>query len=312
MTMDPKGYYKTLGVDPTASEEEIKRAFRKYARKYHPDVSSGADAEARFKEINAAYDVLKDPEKRAEYDNPEPQGYGQDSGFRPPPDWESGFGFSHPGAGRDDFFGDGFDSFFRKQAAQADRRAYAHPTDQHARIALNIEDAYRGTTRTLRFRSPELAPDGTVQWKDKDINVRIPKGVSEGQNIRLKGKGSSSTPGGPVGDLYLEVYFEPHPVYRPEGRDLYMDLPVAPWEAALGQKIVLPTPDGKVDLKLPRNARSGQKMRLKGKGLPGNPPGDIYATLKIVNPQASTKEAQQFFEKMAQEMPFDPRANLGG
>ena len=310
--MDPKGYYKVLGVEPTASDEDIKRAFRKLARKYHPDVVSGADAEARFKEINAAYEVLKDPEKRAAYDNPEPQGQAYEGGFRPRPDWESGFGFSHPGAGGEDFFGDGFDAFFRSHAAQADRRAYAQATDQHARIALNIEDSYRGTTRTLAFRSPELGPDGRVQWKEKEINVRIPKGVTEGQNIRLKGKGSSSTPGGPVGDLYLEVHFAPHPVYRPEGRDLYLDLPVAPWEAALGQKIILPTPDGKVDLKLPRNARSGQKMRLKGKGLPGNPPGDIYATLKIVNPKASTKEAQQFFEKMAQEMPFDPRANLGG
>lgn len=310
--MEAKDHYKVLGVARDASADEIKRAFRKMARKYHPDVASGSEAEAHFKEINAAYDVLKDPEKRAEYDNPSPQGHPGGAGFQPPPDWESGFGFSHPGGGREEHFEDIFGTFFRDSARRSDRHAGMRAPDQHATIELNIEDSYHGATRVLTFRSPQLAPDGSVQWEKRDVSVRIPKGVSEGQNIRLKGQGLSAAPGEPSSDLYLEVLFAPHPIFRAEGRDLYLDLPVTPWEAALGQKVVLPTPDGKVDLKLPENARSGQKMRLKGKGLPGKPPGDIYATLKIVNPKASTAEARQFFETMAREMPFNPRAGMGG
>jgi curved DNA-binding protein len=310
--MAPKDHYAALGVARDASQEEIKRAFRKLARKYHPDVAAGAETEARFKEINAAYDVLKDPEKRAAYDTPEPQRGPQPGGARGSRDWESGFGFAHPGAGFDDRSGDGFEAFFREAAGRQGPRAESRGADQHARITLRLEDAFTGARQMLKFRSPHLGPDGSVQWVERDVSVTIPKGVAEGQNIRLKGQGMEAFPGGPAGDLYLEVSFAPHPVYRPEGRDLHMDLPVAPWEAALGRKIVLPTPDGKVDLKIPRNARSGQKLRLKGKGLPGKPPGNIYATLKIVNPRADTQEAQDFFETMARKMAFDPRAHLGG
>jgi curved DNA-binding protein len=182
--------------------------------------------------------------------------------------------------------------------------------DSHAAIAIALEDAYRGASRTLSYRVPELGPDGRVVLRERTISVAIPRGIRPGQVIRLAGQGMRES--GAAGDLFLEIDFAPHPVYRVDGADLYLDLPVAPWEAALGAKVTMPTPDGKVDLKIPANARTGQKLRLKGKGLPGTPPGDIYATLQIVNPKVSNAEARALFERMATEMPFDPRAGLGG
>jgi curved DNA-binding protein len=184
--------------------------------------------------------------------------------------------------------------------------------DQHARIEIPLTEAYSGGTRTLTMRMPQVGPKGEVTFVERTLAIRIPKGVIEGQNIRLPGQGIRLPEGGPAGDLYLEVRFAPHPVYRPEGADLHLDLPVTPWEAALGQKIVLPTPDGKVDLTIPRNARSGQKLRLRGKGLPAQPPGDIYATLRIVNPKVTTDQQKEMFEKLARDMPFNPRAGMGG
>ena len=187
-----------------------------------------------------------------------------------------------------------------------------HGQDIHARIEIDIEDAYRGTTRLLRLRTPVVDEQGNVVVKDRSISVAIPKGIREGQHIRLTGQGAPSVGKGHAGDLFLDVSFLPHPIYRADGPDLHLALPVAPWEAALGGKVVMPTPGGKVDLRIPQNARSGQKLRLKGKGLPGRPTGDIYATLKIVNPKVSTNEARGFFEQMARDMPFDPRASTEG
>lgn len=305
--MKTKDHYKTLGVARDASDEDIKRAFRKLARKYHPDVASDPQSEAMFKDVNEAYDVLKDPGKRAEYDNRQPR-----QEFSGSPNWDGGFGFAHPGgssAGRfEDIFGR-FDRSDPREAAFGGRMSMA---DQHARIEVPLSDAFSGATRTLTLQIPQVSANGDVSLVERNIAVKIPKGVTEGQNIRLRGQGIQMPEGGDVGDLYFEIVFAPHPVYRPEGRDLYLDLPVTPWEAALGQKVVLPTPDGKVDLQIPKNARNGQKLRLKGKGLPANPPGDIYATLQIVNPKVSTEQEQELFEKMAQKMPFNPRADMGG
>ena len=300
--MRSKDYYKVLGVARDADDAEIKRAFRKLARKYHPDVATGVEAEARFKEVNEAYEVLKNPEKRAEYDNPQTE-----KAFKPRPEWDGGFGFAHPGAGTGERFSDIFDQFY-----QSGPRGHAGmaAADQHARIDIPLTDAFTGATRTLVLQSPRIDPDGGVSFEERNIAVHIPKGVLSGQNIRLRGKGLRLPDG--AGDLFLEVAFEPHPVYRPEGRDLHLELPVTAWEAALGQKVVLPTPGGKVDLKIPANARSGQKLRLKGKGLPAHPPGDIYATLKIVNPQVKTDAQRAIFEQLAREMPFNPRAAMGG
>ena len=301
--MENKDYYKVLGVPRDAGSDEIKRAFRKLARKYHPDIAPGPENEATFKLINEANDVLKDPEKRAAYDNPHPQ-----AAAGPSPDWDGGFGFSHPGGGNADAFSDIFQRFYNADPRAAGMAA----ADQHARIEIQLEEAFSGATRTLTLQTPKVDPNGGISFVERNIAVHIPKGVREGQNIRLKGEGSRMHDGAVGGDLYLEVLFAPHPVYRPEGADLYLDLPITPWEAALGHKILLPTPDGKVDLKIPKNARSGQKLRLKGKGLPAHPPGDIYATLHIVNPKASTRDQEELFEKMARDMPFNPRAQMGG
>lgn len=308
--MDYKDYYEALGVKRSANAKEIKAAFRKAARKYHPDINTEPDAEAKFKEVNEAYEVLKDPERRAAYDQlgqEPPQGQGQ---YRPPPDWDSGYSFSESGPRSDADFSDFFETLFRRGSGPTGGMGGGRGSDSHGKIDITLEDAYRGAERTLSFRSPVPGPNGTVTMQDRKIAVRVPKGITQGQHIRLAGQG---VPGqGGAGDLFLEVSFAPHPLYRPEGKDLYIDLPITPWEAALGGHLVMPTPDGQVDLSIPKNARSGQKLRLKGKGLPGAPAGNIYATLKIVNPDATTQEARAFFENMAKELPFDPRAHFGG
>lgn len=305
--MESKDHYKTLGVGRDAGQDEIKRAFRKLARKYHPDVAAGPQAEARFKEVNEAYEVLKDPKKRAVYDTPQPR---RNAGSEPR--WDEGFEFSHPGAGSAADFADIFQRFRNAERPGADRSSRMAAADQHARIEIPLEAAFQGATHSLTLRTPHLGPDGEISFQERNVAVRIPKGIVEGQNIRLRGEGLRHPEAGVSGDLFLEVHFEPHPVYRPDGRDLHLDLPVTPWEAALGRKIVLPTPDGRVDLKIPANARSGQKLRLKGKGLPSQPPGDIYATLRIVNPKVTTTEQKELYEKLAREIPFDPRERMGG
>lgn len=303
--MEFKDYYQVLGVKKDASQEEIKRAFRKAARKYHPDVNSNAEAEPMFREVSEAYEVLGDPEKRAAYDGlgAAPKG----SGFRPPPDWQGGYSFSDQDMGADAGFSDFFETLFRRGARPAQ---YAH--DSHASVEVDLADVFTGARRELVLRTPVVQPDGRVVMQDRSVAVQIPKGIREGQTIRLAGKGGLHPETGAAGDLFLEVRLAPHPVYHPDGQDLHMTLPIAPWEAALGDHIVLPTPAGRVDLRIPPNARSGQKLRLKGKGLPGPPTGDLYAKLEIVNPKVSTDAAREVFEKMAKAMPFDPRAKLGG
>ena len=314
--MEFKDYYKVLGVAPQAKADEIKKAFRKLARKYHPDVNTGADAEAKFKDVNEAYEVLKDPEHRAAYDQlgqEPPQGQGR---YQPPPDWDADYAFSEGGPQGDEGFSDFFETLFRRGGGPAGGMhagmGSGKGTDSHGRIEITIEEACRGATRQLGLRSPVPGPDGNVTIQDRTITVRVPKGIAPGQHIRLSGQGSPGFGQGTAGDLFLEVGFVAHPVYHPDGRNLHLDLPITPWEAALGGHVVMPTPDGKVDLRIPKNARSGQKMRLKGKGLPGAPAGDILATLKIVNPKVETEQARAFFEEMAREMPFDPRAHFGG
>jgi curved DNA-binding protein len=311
--MDFKDYYKVLELAPNAVADDIKKAFRKAARKYHPDINSGADAEAKFKDVNEAYEVLKDPERRAAYDQlgqEPPQGQG---GYQPPPGWDSGYEFSDArGPQSDEAFSDFFETLFRRGAGPTAGMRAGPASDSHGRIEIAIEEAFRGAERKLSLRSPVVGPNGEVKMQDRTLSVRVPKGIAQGQHIRLAGQGSPALDGGTAGDLFLEVTFATHPVYRPDGKDLHLDMPISPWEAALGSHVVMPTPDGQVDLRIPKNARSGQKMRLKGKGLPGTPNGDIYATLKIVNPKVETEEARALFEEMAKAMPFDPRANLGG
>jgi curved DNA-binding protein len=315
--MDFKDYYNIMGLERDASQDEIKRAYRKLARKYHPDVSKEADAEVLFKELGEAYAVLKDPEKRAAYDELGANWKaGQD--FQPPPDWDAGFEFSGGGfdAGDSSAHSDFFESLFGHgfESAQADRRRagfHAHGDDHHAKVLIDLEDAYRGATRSITLRTPELDSSGHVKTKQRTLNVKIPKGVKQGQRIRLSGQGSPGIGEGRTGDLYLEIEFKPHKLFKIEGHDLYLDLPVSPWEAALGATIKAPTPEGPVDLKIPQGTTSGRKLRLRKRGIPGTPPGDLYAILKITLPAADNDAAKELYRKMEKDLAYNPRSELG-
>jgi curved DNA-binding protein len=323
--MEFKDYYKVMGVDEKATQDEIKRAYRKLARKYHPDVSKEADAETRFKEVGEAYEVLKDPEKRTAYDQlgANWQG-GQD--FHPPPDWDAGFEFSGGGytGGDSSAYSDFFESLFGRGFGGARGAAGAGPgsgtgaggfampgQDHHAKVVVDLEDAFNGATRIITLQTPQVDAAGHVSTRERTLSVRIPKGVRQGQQIRLAGQGSPGFGGGPAGDLYLEIEFRPPNHYRAEGRDIYLDLPVAPWEAALGAKVAVPTPAGKVGLTVPPNSTSGRKMRLKGRGIPGSPPGDLYVELRVELPPADSEQAKQLYREMEKELAFNPRADLG-
>lgn len=314
--MEFKDYYTLMGVERGASQDEIKRAYRKMARKYHPDVSKDADAEGRFKEVGEAYEVLKDPEKRAAYDQLEAKWKkGQD--FNPPPGWDQGFEFHGGGYTEADAsqFSDFFESLFGGAGAphgysRADQ-VNMRGEDTHAKIAIDLEDTFKGATRSITLHHTVLGPDGRPQIKNRTLNVRIPKGVQQGQHIRLAGQGAAGAGQGKAGDLYLEVEFRPHPFYRTEGRDIYLDLPIAPWEAALGATVKAPTLSGTVELKIPPGSKSGNKMRLKGRGIPGNPAGHLYAVLQVALPSADSPEAKALYKQMADKLAFNPRAGLG-
>lgn len=313
--MEYKDYYKILGVSRDASQDDIKRAYRKLARKYHPDVSKEADAEAQFKEIGEAYEVLRDPEKRAAYDQLG-SGYRGGQDFRPPPDWDMNFDFGGGGfTGADaSAFSDFFETLFGGGGRQARSHGPGFHTrgqDHYAKVRLDVEDAFRGGSRRLTVSLPEHGPRGGAVMRERTLNVQIPKGISEGQHIRLKGQGSAGTGQGGHGDLFLEVEFNPHPFYTVRGRDIYLDLPVAPWEAALGATVKAPTPAGQVELKIPPGSGHGSRLRLKGRGIPGTPPGDLYAVLNIALPPADDSRSRALYQQMADEMSFNPRAKLG-
>lgn len=310
--MEFKDYYATLGVARTASPAEIKRAYRKLARKYHPDVSKEPDAEDRFKEVAEAHEVLGDPEKRAAYDDVG-QRYGRREAFRPPPDWDGGgFEFSgrDAGPGADTDFSDFFESLFghRMRGGAAHGMRHAAGADRHAKIMIDLQDAYRGARKTVTLRMPVVDAQGRVTLRERQLDVKIPAGVREGQHLRLAGQGGPGGGDAPAGDLYLEIGIQPHPHFRVDGRDVYMDLPVAPWEAAMGADIVAPTPDGDVHLTIPAGSGPGRRLRLKGKGLPADPPGDLYALLVITAPAPDDPAAAQAYEALARAFPnFNPR-----
>jgi len=311
-----KDYYQIMGVRRDATQDEIKRAYRKLARKYHPDVSQEPDAEARFKEVGEAYEVLKDPEKRAAYDQLGANWKaGQD--FRPPPDWDAGFEFHGGGfTGADaSQFSDFFESLFGRGFGAGERRTHAgfhaRGEDAHAKVLIDLDDAYHGATRTITLQHTELGADGRPQVKQRTLNARIPKGVRQGQLIRLAGQGGAGIGQGGAGDLYLEVEFRPHPFYRVEGRDVFLNLPVAPWEAALGATVKAPTPTGAVDLKIPAGSGAGRKLRLKGRGIPAATPGDLYVVLQIALPAADSGAAQAAYREMERATRFNPRAHMG-
>lgn len=322
--MEYKDYYKVMGVERSATQDEIKRAYRKLARMYHPDVNKASDAEAKFKELGEAYEVLKNPESRAAYDR---LGANWKSGqeFRPPPDWNEGFetrgrGFDGQDTGD---FSDFFESLFRRgysgaQAGPAGPSAggqgfHGAGQDSHARIQITLEEAYHGGQRQVTLQMPTLDPQGHVVLREHPIEFTIPRGVRAGQRIRLAGQGGPGMGQGKPGDLYLEVEFQPHKHYRVDKHDVYLDLPVAPWEAALGAVIEVPTPSGLVELTVPAGSSEGRKLRLKGRGIPGKTPGDFYFVLKITVPPAIDEAAKTFYRDMASAFKsFNPRSQLGG
>jgi curved DNA-binding protein len=311
-----KDYYKTLGVSRDATAEEIKKAYRRLARKYHPDVSKETNAEQKMKEVNEANAVLSDPEKRAAYDQlGQGRGFQPGSDFQPPPGWDAGFEFRGQGSNGAQAadFSDFFAELFGKQMGAGARQTHhrMRGEDHHAKILLDLEDTYHGATRSLTLRMPKLDSQGRTVLADHMLNVRIPKGVHAGQVIRLAGQGGPGHAGEAAGDLFLEVHFKPHSRYRIENKDIYATLPVAPWEAALGATVKIPVPDGQVEVRVPENSQSGRKLRLKGRGIPAATPGDLYLVLEVVLPPATTPKEREFYQTMAQELAFNPRQNLG-
>lgn len=304
-----KDYYEVLGVPRDATQDAIKGAYRKLARKYHPDVSKLADAETRFKELGEAYAVLKDPEKRAAYDQMGSQWKaGQD--FQPPPDWNAGFEFTSrdseagPGMDQSEFF----EALFGHRSGSTQRsHTHMQGQDRHAKIMIDLADAYHGAQRSISLRMPVLDTRGHVTVQERQLDVSIPKGIRSGQHLRLAGQGGPGIGEGKAGDLYLEIAFNPHPRFRIDGRDVYHDLPLAPWEAALGASVTVPTPEGPVQLTIPPNSAPGRQLRLKGRGIPGKTPGDLYAVLKIVLPQADSESAREAYRTMAKAFDFNPR-----
>ena len=327
--MEFKDYYKTLGVARDASVDDIKSAYRKLARKYHPDVSKEPNAEARFKELGEAGEVLRDPEKRAAYDAAGSQwerqraagGAGGAQGFQPPPGWDAGFEFSgrgedsaFDGADHSDFFEALFGRAARGARSGARRAQAAMPgQDHHAKVMVDLEDAFRGALRSISLRMPALDDEGRGVMRERTLDVNIPKGIREGQQLRLAGQGGPGLSAGPAGDLFLEIVFRPHPRFRVDGRDVYTDLPLAPWEAALGASVPVATPEGEVTLTIPPGSAAGRKLRLKGRGIPGsapgNPAGDLYAVLTMALPPAQAAAEQAAYAAFGAAFSgFDPRA----
>jgi len=314
--LDFKDYYSILGVPRGATAEEIKKAYRKLARKYHPDVSKEANADARMKEVNEAHAVLSDPERRAAYDQVG-RGYQPGQEFRPPPDWDTGFefsgrGYSQPEAAEfSDFFAELFGG--KGGLGARSRASPARGEDHHAKIVIDLEDTFRGGTRQISLRVPRMDDNGRVILDTRTLNVQIPKGLHEGQILRLAGQGGPALGRGISGDLLLEIHLKPHPRYRVDGRDLYLVLRVAPWEAALGAVIPVELPDGaELKVRIPEGAQSGRQLRVRGKGIPGDPPGDLLLDLRIIVPPAASPQARELYEKMARELAFDPRAEKWG
>ena len=312
--MEFKDYYRTMDLARDAKPDEIKRSYRRLARKFHPDVSDEPDAEERFKEVQEAYEVLKDPEKRAAYDR-----FGADwkagQEFRPPPDWEPDVGFAGGGYTDAGEFSDFFESLFGGAGHRRSGGGYTHirmkGEDIHARMVISLEDAFLGATRRLSIELPDLDERGRLVTRPHTLNVRIPKGVMQGQRIRLGGQGGPGLGGASAGDLYLEVAFASHRLFQVVGRDVFLDLPVAPWEAALGETVTAPTLGGDVELTIPPGSQTGTRLRLKGRGLPGTPAGDQYVVLEIRTPKVESEDARALYERMKREMAFNPRAGLG-
>lgn len=324
--MEFKDYYAILGVERNASAEEIKKAYRKLVRKYHPDVSKEKNAEEKTKEINEAYEVLGDATKRSKYDQ---LGANWRAGeeFRPPPGYQQQgqnyytSDFGDIGSGN---FSDFFESLFGGQFGGQQRQRspfhqYSHTRaqtsqrgeDLHLKIAVSLQDAFNGAVHTFSIPITSIDNQGRHQTQNKTLKVKIPAGVIAGQQIRLAGQGNPGINRGSAGDLFLEVEFSEHPFFTADGANIYLTLPITPWEAALGATIAVPTLSTKVELKIPAGSKAGQKLRLKNRGLPATPQGDQYIILQIVTPPANTPDEKALYQKMAETFHFNPRMSLG-
>ena len=321
-----KDYYEILGVGRASTQDDVRRAYRRLARKFHPDVNKSPDAEGKFKEIAEAYEVLGDPQKRKRYDEFGASYHSGDE-FRPPPGEEESFRFysepSAAGFGSDDLggFSDFFEALFGgrggagghfSQAGFGGSSRHSRGQDHEAGLTISLEEAFRGARKTISLQTARLDENGHVQRQTKAYQVRIPAGTTDGMKIRLSGQGGEGTPGGAAGDLYLRVSVAPHHVFTCSGRNLEVTVPVAPWEAALGAGITVPTMDGKASLKIGPGTQAGQKFRLRGKGFPGHSPGDLIVTIRIEVPRSLSAGERRLFEELAKTSSFRPRDNNSG
>ncbi len=315
--MQYRDYYEILGVDRKAGQDEIKKIYRKLARKYHPDVSKEKNAESRFKEIGEAYEVLRDKEKRASYDRLGAN-WKQGQDFTPPPGW--GGGFSQAGGFSSNRDGASFSDFFESMFGQATSshtgadgfsRAsqQTRGQDQLAKIEIDIEDSIKGASKNITLKIPQKSGQQII-INERVLKIKVPKGIKSGQKIRLSGQGAEGVGGGPNGDLQLEVSFRKHPLYRVEEADIYLDLPVTPWEAALGADIDIPTPDGRITIKVPPDSVQGKKLRLKGRGIPGKQVGDFFVVINLTLPKGASTNAHELYRKMQDELTYNPRLAL--
>jgi len=310
--MKYKDYYAILGVPKSATADEIKAAYRKLARKYHPDVSKEKDAEAKFKDVAEAYQTLKDPDKRTAYDQLGSYQPGQD--FQPPPDWQQHFGDTHFSF-EDLDLSDLFEAFRGARARAAGPGAQRHAVrgeDFEVTAHVTLEQAYHGAEVELNLSVPDYDEQGFVRRVERSFKARIPKGATDGQRLRIPGKGGKGFSGGRDGDLYLDIVLEPHPLFRVTGHDLYIDLPLTPWEAVLGTTVELPTPSGAVMLKVPPGTRAGQQLRLGKRGLPKprGGEGDLFAIVHIAVPHAPSEPERALYRQLAERSTFDPRAHF--
>jgi curved DNA-binding protein len=312
--MEFKDYYSILGVEPNADETAIKTAYRRLARKYHPDVSDHADAEARFKEVAEAYQVLKDAAKRADYDQLRAHREAHRSGpFEPPPGWRPSSGFAYTEAGPQAGFSDFFEEIFGAARAQASaqREQYRHGQDLEMELPVFLEDLVGNAPQHLAYKVPCFDAQGLrLADEEKSLKVNLPPGIGDGELIRLKGQGGRGIGKGAEGDLFVRVRLVPHPLFDVEGHDLIVTVPVAPWEAALGAKVEVPTLTGSIKLKIPANSQGGTKLRIKGNGLPGKASsGDLYAMLKVVMPPTMNEEQKALWQSLSERAVFDPRSH---
>ncbi|MEE9411877.1 MAG: DnaJ C-terminal domain-containing protein [Methylococcales bacterium] len=319
--MEHKDYYKILGIKHFTSQDDLKRAYRKLAHKFHPDVSKERDADEKFKELNEAYEVIRDPEKREAHDLNNPNGQTGPDDFQPPSDWERSFGYQNRNYKQDNtqvntvglssFFKGVFDGDSSSDSENNGEQGFSKNGENvHSRVLIDLEDSINGATRSLDIKTTDIDSQGRDVNNQRTLTITIPKGTRQGQTIRLAEQGKPGIGSGSAGDLLLQVDFREHKLYRLVGQDIYLDLPITPWEVALGATIQIPTPSGNVDIKIPEDSQHGQKLRLNGRGLPGDNPGDFYVTLEIVLPPAIDPKARALYEQIRDQLNFNPRSDL--